>query len=205
MKIEYASVVKDVKETGLQGTCTWSSIYFTPFPGKSPSMFPPFFRWFQLQKISIQPRFSMMSQPIRKPGIPHGFDRPDKTMEFGRPTLVGAVSPSMAPYILSFKNQASTNYWYFKSPTQLPTKTHEFKLWPSFMCQPLWDLGCQSTHLRKGWASLGILEAIRWFDPTPSGWKRLLETMPPCQHFWGFTQTPNKPETGIAPCEYSWG
>ena len=49
--------------------------------------------------------FSMMSQPTRKPGIPQGLERPDRTMEFLRPALLGgpaapAASPRMAVYIL---------------------------------------------------------------------------------------------------------
>ena len=126
-----------LKETGLQGTCTQSSICGTPFPGKSPSMFPPFFADFSCTKFQSKPRFSMMSQPIRKPGIPHGFDRPDKTMEFGRPTLVGALSPSMAPYILRFKNQASTSYWHFQVPNTTPTKKHTSLSYDQISCANL--------------------------------------------------------------------
>ena len=46
--------------------------------------------------------FSMMSQPMRKPGMPQGLERPDKTMELRRPALLGGAAPSprMAVYIL---------------------------------------------------------------------------------------------------------
>lgn len=46
--------------------------------------------------------FSMMSQPMRKPGMPQGLERPDRTMELRRPALLGGAAPSprMAVYIL---------------------------------------------------------------------------------------------------------
>ena len=68
----------------------------------------------------------------------------------------------------------------FQVPKTTPKKhTHELSYAPSFKYRlKLNGLSYQGTHLRKGWASLGILRAIPRFDPTRSGWKRLLSMLP---------------------------
>ena len=59
--------------------------------------------------------FSMMSQPMRKPGMPQGLERPDKTMELRRPALLGAApSPRMAVYILGWERPG-------EAPGEAPT------------------------------------------------------------------------------------